>query len=118
MNSIHGLLLGVAIGGCTALDAAPSRDASPDHKIDSLAPVQLAPSTALNKAIATYFGGVANQRTYIQTDKPLYQPGETIWFRADLRAAKTMVGEAPVGVMMQLLSPRGAVVASKHVLAQ
>jgi hypothetical protein len=52
------------------------------------------------------------------TDKPLYQPGETIWFRADLRATRTLLGGPPVGLSLQLVSPRGAIVTQKRVLAQ
>ncbi|MGE5183082.1 MAG: MG2 domain-containing protein [Acidobacteriota bacterium] len=79
----------------------------------------LGPATQLDKAISTYYAGVDSRRTYIQTDKPLYQPGETIWFRADVRSAKTLTAPGvPTGVTMQLVSPRGAVVATKRVLAQ
>jgi len=111
MKGLKSLLLAGALA--TATDAAPNA-----KKIDTLAPTPLAPATRLDRAIATYFGGQAGQRTYIQTDKPLYQPGETIWFRADVRAAKTLVGGTPLGATLQLLSPRGAVVAQKRVLVQ
>jgi hypothetical protein len=116
MRSI-GILL---VAGCGVTDAAPTPDSATglDSKIASLAPTHLARATRLDKAIATYFGTVATRRTYIQTDKPLYQPGETVWFRADLRATKTLVGGPPTGVTVQLVSPRGAVVASKTVLVQ
>jgi hypothetical protein len=99
----------LAIAGCSGIDAAPKPVGSP---------VSLAPTAKLDKAITTYFGTVAGQRTYIQTDKPLYQPGETIWYRADLRAAKTLDGGTPIGATMALVSPRGSVVATKRVLAQ
>lgn len=118
MKSIQSLLLGVAIAGCGATDAAPSANVPLDKKIASLAPLALGPTTKLDKAIASHFAGTASQRTYIQTDKPLYQPGETVWFRADVRPAKTMVGGPPMGVTVQLLSPRGAIIATKRVLAQ
>ncbi len=118
MKSIQSLLVGVAIAGCGATDAAPSASGPLDKKIASLAPIPLGPTTKLDKAIASHFAGTASQRTYIQTDKPLYQPGETVWFRADVRPAKTMVGGPPIGVTLQLLSPRGAIVATKRVLAQ
>jgi len=96
-------LLALALAGCSA-DAAPS---------------QLGPTPKLDKAVATYLDGLKTSRTYIQTDKPLYQPGETIWFRADLRATKTFTATGPpTGAMMQLLSPRGAIVATKRVLVQ
>ena len=118
MKSIQCLLLGVAIAGCGATDAAPSAGGPIDNKIASLAPTPLGPAARLDKAITSYYATANNRRTYIQTDKPLYQPGETVWFRADVRPAKTMVGGPPMGVTMQLLSPRGAIVATKRVLAQ
>ena len=102
--------------GCSA-SAAPGQDPI-DNKIGALAATRLAPTPKLDKAIATYHAQLTGQRTYIQTDKPLYQPGETVWFRADVRAAKTLVGGAPSGISVQLLSPRGAVVAAKRVLVQ
>ena len=109
MKSIQGLLVGVALAGCAA-------EAGPGDKIAG-SPVSLAKAPVLDKSITTYFTSQARQSTYIQTDKPLYQPGETIWFRADVRTAKTLQGSTPSGVTMQLLSPRGAVVATKRVLA-
>jgi hypothetical protein len=89
-----------------------------DKKIAALPPTPLGGAATLDKAISTYLGTLHSQKTYIQTDKPLYQPGETVWFRADLRASKTLAGGLPVGVTMQLLSPRGAIVATKRTLAQ
>jgi len=122
MQSIQCLLLGAVLAGCGVTQAAPtpSQDPNPsvDKRIAALPPAKLAESAKLGKAIATYFGTVAAQRTYLQTDKPLYQPGETVWFRADLRAAKTLQGGPPAGVTMQLLSPRGAIVATRRVLVQ
>jgi hypothetical protein len=81
-------------------------------------PVALASAAKLDKAIETAFESRQDQRTYLQTDKPLYQPGETVWFRADVRAAKTLAGGAPEGVTVELVSPRGAVVATKRTLEQ
>jgi MG2 domain-containing protein len=125
MKRIHGLLVGVTIAGggfagCTASEAAPSEgpSASLDTRVAALPPARLAGAATLDKAVSTYFGALGSQRTYIQTDKPLYQPGETVWFRTDLRAARTLVGGPPVGVTVQLLSPRGAIVATKRVLVQ
>ena len=117
---MHALLFGVAAVGCAPSQATPSPDDPPpiDKQIAGLAPARLGSAPALDKLITTYYGTQRGQRTYIQTDKPLYQPGETIWFRADLRDAKTLIGGPPVGVTLQLISPRGAVVATKRVLAQ
>ncbi len=120
MKRIQGLLLGVTLAGCAATEAAPSADEPPpiDKQIAGLAPARLGPAAGLDKAISTFYGSQQGVRTYIQTDKPLYQPGETVWFRADLRTAKTLVGGAPVGVQLQLISPRGAIIGTKRVLAQ
>ena len=50
------------------------------------------------------------------TDKPLYQPGETIWFRADLRATSSLVQQdRRWASTLMLMSPRGAIVAQKRI---
>lgn len=121
MTSIRYVIFAAALAGGASL-AAPAQDSPAgsaiDKKIAALSPTPLAGSAGLDRAIASYFGTVGGQRTYIQTDKPLYQPGETIWFRVDVRTSKTLVGGPPSGVTMQLVSPRGAVVATKRVLVQ
>jgi alpha-2-macroglobulin-like protein len=119
MKTIHGWLLGVALAGCAASEAAPDGESSPiDSKVASLAPTRLGDAAKLDRAISTYLETLHTHRTYLQTDKPLYQPGETVWFRADLRATRTLLGGPPVGATVQLLSPRGAIVATKQVLVQ
>ena len=52
------------------------------------------------------------------TYKPLYQPGETIWFRVDLRATQTLLGAQPTGLTMPLVSPRGSSVAQTRLLVR
>jgi hypothetical protein len=102
------LLYGVALAGCVSGEAAPAPEA-----------VRVAPApTKLDRAIDSYFETSHSRRAYIMTDKPLYQPGESIWFRVDLRDTRTLIGGPPVGVTMQLESPRGAIVATKRVLVQ
>jgi alpha-2-macroglobulin-like protein len=123
MKTIHGWLLGVALAGCATSEAAPdgassSTNSKVDSRVASLAPTRLGDAAKLDRAISSYFETLHTQRTYIQTDKPLYQPGETVWFRADLRATKTLLGGPPAGATVQLLSPRGAIVATKRVLVQ
>lgn len=68
----------------------------------------------IDAAIESHFAQHATQRAYVMTDKPLYQPGETIYYRADVRATGTMIGQTSQ-VTMQLVSPRGAIVA-QHVV--
>jgi hypothetical protein len=99
------------------VNIAPSRT---DEMIGALDPAKLTrdQTRRLDQAIESHFEARATKRSYVMTDKPLYQPGETIWFRADIRATRTLIGEQPVGLTMQLLSPRGSIVAQKRVLAQ
>jgi hypothetical protein len=90
---------------------------STDLMFASLRPTRLAPSDAtrtIDAAIASHFQRHATRRSYLMTDKPLYQPGETLWFRADLRATGTLIGAAPTGLTMQLVSPRGAIAMQKR----
>lgn len=73
-------------------------------------------SKKIDAIIASHFAAHGTGRAYVMTDKPLYQPGETIWFRADLRATGTLIGGGPTGMTVQLISPRGAVTAQKRLL--
>src|SRR3954452_16480002 len=38
----------------------------------------------LDSALATYANGFPQERMYLQYDKPVYSPGETLWFKAYL----------------------------------
>jgi hypothetical protein len=83
-----------------------------------LHPIRLSPSDdskRIDAAIASHFQRTATRRSYVMTDKPLYQPGETVWFRVDLRATGTLIGAPPTGLTLQLVSPRGAIALQKRV---
>lgn len=122
-------LVGVALvsTGCVRPGGGSEQTTSPtaaksadlDAKLSSLTPAVVTPTDATKRvdaAIASYFQGRGTRRAYIQTDKPLYQPGESIWVRVDLRATGTLVG-ASGGATLDLVSPRGATVLQKHVFA-
>ncbi len=130
MSTLSRLLLGAALasarcaigGGPTALTThdAPIAPSSTDRMFASLRPTALSPSDAtrtLDAAIASHFQRHATRRGYLMTDKPLYQPGETIWFRVDLRATGTLIGAPPTGLTVQLVSPRGAIALQKRLQA-
>jgi hypothetical protein len=127
------LLWGAVLVGCAAPGSAPGPVTPPppyepvsiattsaDREIGALVPrpLEAGQTEALDRAIASHYERAATRRSYVMTDKPLYQPGETIWFRADLRATGTLLGGPPIGLTMSLVSPRGAIVAQKRVLAQ
>jgi len=63
---------------------------------------------------ASYFDKSLRHSLYVQVDKPLYKPGETIWFKAwDLRSRNlTGIGEKILTV--ELISPKGATVLKKR----
>ncbi len=123
---LFALIIGCGATGPGGPPGAPNREppsiasSETDKQIGALAPAALGRggTAALDRAIESHFEAAATRRTYVMTDKPLYQPGETIWFRADLRATKTMIGGPPTGLTMQLVSPRGAIVSTKRVLVQ
>jgi alpha-2-macroglobulin-like protein len=71
----------------------------------------------LPRLIGRYFEGQVGRRLYLQTDKPLYRPGETIWFKAwDLKAS-TLAGAGSPMTTVELLSPKGATVLKKKLRA-
>jgi uncharacterized protein YfaS (alpha-2-macroglobulin family) len=78
-----------------------------------------APSDAqkrLAAAVEQYFKNSPTQRHYLHLDKPLYQPGETIWWRVfELQSATLMHSPDGTGVSVELVSPKGATVLQKRV---
>jgi hypothetical protein len=60
----------------------------------------------------------AAQQLYVMTDKPLYRPGETVWFRAwELETMRLATRGGAHGVTAQLVDPRGGVAVEKRILA-
>jgi alpha-2-macroglobulin-like protein len=99
----------------------PAAQSALDKSIAAMTPAKLTASDKLAKMssqISDYFARNPTQRSYVMTDKPLYQPGETIWFRADLRATGSLTAKADTGINMMLMSPRGSIVSQKRVLAK
>ena len=98
-----------------------------EKKVQPLVPAAQAPSASprmpgqpvaeeMVKKTNSYYEGRIGRRIYIQVDKPLYKPGETIWIRTwDLRKRDLSAEGASAGIRYQLVSPRGAVVLRKRV---
>src|SRR5262249_1327202 len=64
----------------------------------------------------SYFAGRGARRVYIQVDKPLYKPGETIWIRTfDLQARDLGAHPQSGALHYQPISPKGATVLRKLV---
>ena len=75
--------------------------------------------TELVTPIQSYYAGRNATQVHVQTDKPLYRPGETIWIRSwhlNRRAWTEHTGGYRVDY--QLISPKGAVVLHKMIRPQ
>ena len=99
-----------------ALLAALSAHASPTIAEDAETKARLA---SLSKSVDEQLQSMGGKTLHIMTDKPLYHPGETIWFRAWEVSLKTL-GALPGdhGITFQLLDARGGKVLEKRVLAR
>src|SRR5688572_6548003 len=51
-------------------------------------------TTALRKKIQLYMDVRPEERVYLQLDKPLYSPGDDIWFSAWIREGSSMLPSA------------------------
>ena len=73
---------------------------------------------SLASSVGEQLAATNGKTIYVMTDKPLYHPGEAIWFRAWELSVKTLAA-APGdhGVTFQLLDARGAKVMEKRVLS-
>ncbi len=65
--------------------------------------------------IENHFASKNHTQIYIQTDKPLYRPGETIWLRSWHVMHRGLGVSGTYRVDYQLISPKGAVVMQKMV---
>ncbi len=103
--------------------------AAPGKKVVQKAqPAEPAPSSSprssspvldeMDTRIASWFAGQQNQRIYVQVDKPLYKPGETIWLRIWDLQAKDLSAKASGTSTLELISPKGSSVIKKGVLTQ
>src|SRR5262249_39277063 len=84
------------------------------RRLAAMAPAAAATGSALDDRIDEFFGRLKSRRGYIAIDKPLYQPGETIWFRLfDLASADLDGGVEPQLATVKLISPRGSTAVEK-----
>ena len=133
----HLLAAAIAVSGGISCRAQPSSSpyasgpvvlVSPDtgpselqRQLASIAPASSTPgdvSIRIEKALDGFHGATKGRRGYIAIDKPLYQPGESIWFRTfDLASADLSPGERDI-TTFKLISPRGSTVIEKRVLTE
>lgn len=71
-------------------------------------------SKDLPALINNHFDGNAGKQMLIQVDKPLYKPGETIWFKTWDLKTKTLSAADTTAITIELISPKGSSVLSKR----
>jgi hypothetical protein len=75
------------------------------------------PTQQLPELISSYFDRNVGRRLYIQVDKPLYKPGETIWLKIWDLKARSLTGSDANQITVELVSPKGATVLKKRLRA-
>lgn len=72
--------------------------------------------SSLKEKLSNYNESYPEDRVYVQLDKPLYKPGETIWLSAFIRNATDMKASDKSDILyVELIDPKGNV-AQKHQL--
>ncbi|WMX15424.1 alpha-2-macroglobulin family protein [Aureispira sp. CCB-E] len=73
----------------------------------------------LVEKLALYQEQMAEDKVYLQFDKTFYEPGESIWFTAYVRDARTFqASDKSEVVYVELLSPKGSVEQTLTLIAQ
>ncbi|MBK7002941.1 MAG: hypothetical protein IPH35_24320 [Rhodoferax sp.] len=109
----------------TTLPVLPDDERAPTRRVDLPAiPAEQAPNPSprsdlaggkeLPKLIANHFEGQVGRRIYVQVDKSLYKPGETIWFKTWDLTTRALIGADSGQMTVELVSPKGAVVVKKR----
>ncbi|MFN3199143.1 MAG: MG2 domain-containing protein [Bradymonadia bacterium] len=77
---------------------------------------QLPALDTLTQKIGSVFGAHQGRRIHIQTDKPLYTPGETIWIKSLDLKDRDLSDSPAAGIHYRLVSPRGSTVVQQRVV--
>lgn len=73
---------------------------------------------AVYKNFVTAVDSIVEERVYLQVDRPLYSPGDTIWFSAYVREGKTLQNCAVSDIVyVELVNPKGNVEKSVRLIA-
>jgi hypothetical protein len=97
----------------------PDTPSARQTQLASLAPAVASGDPAkLDGAIDDFEARTKSRRGYIAIDKPLYQPGETIWFRAFDVASATFAGTERDAATIKLIAPRGSTIVEKRVIVE
>ncbi len=71
----------------------------------------------LRARVQKYAAEIASEKVYLQTDKPLYEAGEIIWFSAYVRDARNLSPAVSRILYVELLAPNGAQIEKRSLIA-
>lgn len=73
----------------------------------------------LKTQLVAFLANRPNEKVYLQTNKTLYKPTETIWFQAYLRDERIFKLSATSDILhVELINPKGAVEKELHLIVQ
>lgn len=74
---------------------------------------------SLKKKLSTFNEKQPEDRLYLQFDKPMYEPGDNIWFSAFIRDAATMKASGKSDIVhVEFLNPKGTIEKSINIIAK
>lgn len=74
---------------------------------------------SLKKKLSFYNEKMPEDRIYLQFDKPMYEPGDNIWFSAFIRDASTMKASGKSDIVyIELLNPKGTIEKKISIIAK
>ncbi|RMH45321.1 MAG: hypothetical protein D6689_00150 [Deltaproteobacteria bacterium] len=108
-----------------AADVAPPIEPTPlQRALAAMEPARATPPGATQRRIARavddYFARLQTHRVVLSVDKPLYQPGETIWFRVWELATRDLSNAAAdgIGTTVEFITPQGSTLIRKRVRSE
>jgi hypothetical protein len=73
----------------------------------------------LKETFAKFMQGREGDRVYVQTDKPLYKPSETIWFEVFVRNESDMKPSQHSEIVhLEFINPKGSIEKELHLIAR
>ncbi|HEX8515455.1 MAG TPA: MG2 domain-containing protein [Bacteroidia bacterium] len=74
---------------------------------------------SLKKKLVSYNEQMPQDRIYLQFDKPMYEPGDNIWFSVFIRDASTMKASSKSDIIhVEFLNPKGTVEKTINIIAR
>ncbi len=74
---------------------------------------------SIKKKFTAYNQALPEDRVYVQFDKPMYEPGDNIWFNAFIRNGSDLKASAQSDIVhIDLINPKGSVEKSLNLIAK